>query len=481
MASEGPLGEDCPDGGEDVEEKGVLGAEGEPVLGNGLGDVKGTERTLMYPNVKLLMSLKPTRSMHAYVIVRKYVIDQWYDCGRTESRPLGLEQHVDFETPVNVQYHVGIDDFQRVSFVIYDGDYFNTKNGYFFAKMDLQLNELLFGETYNFPIYRETDVLCTLGVTVTLSYDAAETVTLPTDDFPGLNPEELAAEKLKIAFFKDEPPTFASLEKVTPFFMEKFGTYVFRVHALNLMSPFTIDPDLLILEATQVRIALCKGSSVRPDSDPKLQQLWASMPVSKKYDINVLELKISHEDLTGERDVKKDGDPSLRLVFQVLVKNTGTAAEMDKREFIVSTVSMMVTEVLEVARKTIKAEPNVAKKLKLAVNFKQARNMAKQEKVETSTKADGGAKKARADAKKGGYDSFDEEIEKMIQPIAPEPGSDEDELGAAQVEVEVIVSKGKKRPKSPFGTLTLYAKREDVAVKCEPGFSVYIEKLGKKL
>lgn len=429
--------------------------------------------TLTYPKLTLRLSLQCTRSMHCYIKVKKFVVDTWYDlgdAGATESLPVKIGETINFEKEIEVQYHVAIDDYQRLSFSIYDGDFLNTTAGYFFASIEMQMRELLFGGENAFQVYRQDDHLCNLTVKVALSYDYENTVTLPTHQYgPDMSPEDISLERLKVAFFRAEAPTLSSLREATPHFWEMFGTYSFAVEAMGLLSEQTIDPTKIQADSTQVRIRFCHGHQKEPDWSPRLKVLWTSMPVMKVYDVQVLEVKISHEDLTGERDVKKNGDPDARIVVQVLVKNIGEQSNMDRSEHTVSTVSIPLSKIIALGKKT-KATKSAGELRKCFIKepLKQAKNLAKRD---DPSKPVGGD-----DA---GYDSFDEILDSMTRAeVADSPAEESD--GHAQASTQAQPQQ-KKQIKDAFGYFVMRVKREDVSVKCESGDTVYEEKLRLKL
>lgn len=475
--------------------------------------------TLTYPKLTLRLSLKSTRSMHCYLKVKKFVIGAWYDlgdAGMTESLPVSIGSTVRFDTPIEVQYHVAIDDYQRLWFGIYDGDFLNTKGGYYFASIEMQMRELLFGQNNVFQVFRDEDYLCELTVDVEVTYDAEERVTLPTGQVPeGLTPEQASAESLKVAFYKSEPPTLISLRVATPHFWELFGTYVFAFEALGLLSSNSIDLGKIIDDATTVRLRLCLGDTKEPDHSNRLEALWTSMPVLKVYDVQVLEVKISHEDLTGERDVKKNGAADARIVMQVIVKNIGDPSFIDRSDQVISTLSIPLIEVIELAKKTTGAtkKSSELRKCIRKWDFVQAKNLCKMaDPNKKQAKRDGGlfgflsnkggqsginkGKDGEITEKGGSRDSFDEIIDEISGSHAQTEDSATtmtngntssiDPRSARATysgEANAINSNGEnaKKEQHRWGQLILRVKREDIQVKCEAGDAVYEEKLKLKL
>ena len=140
-------------------------------------------------------------------------------------------------------------------------------------------------------------------------------------------------DKRPMAFFQSLAPTENDVRMKHPEHLSKLGTYSLEILCRDLCN----EPEEIMTEACFVNIRACLNIDRKHDpagemtflplDSPRLKVIWQSQKnYVKPYVVNALEIKFSHEVLTGEESfskiIKGDVSRQLKLVIDVQVGGT---------------------------------------------------------------------------------------------------------------------------------------------------------------
>jgi len=279
------------------------------------------DRVLIYPRAVVSIVLDLPRAKKCYIVVKTKILDDVIELGRTESlESTGIEP-LEFQRTVEVTYYTGIDDEQKAIFEVMDGDIMaSSAFGYLFYSAVVSVGELFRG-SMRLRMAREKEHLgyLTIRSEMDVTYDIVNV---------------LNENKRSIAFFNSEPPTDQLVRDHHDKFSVPYGMYSIELLCRNILdhemkslsdSCYVITKMFLNVESFPTPEAP-NWSFVELFSNRKLE-LWSSLRNYKKpYNVNALEIKVSHSQLTGEllfqRVLKKKTQRKLKLVVEVHVGGT---------------------------------------------------------------------------------------------------------------------------------------------------------------
>ena len=231
-------------------------------------------RTLVYPSLKLRLSLKATREMQCYIVVKMRIKNTIQLIGKTNTIFPSIDKLTPFWGDINVTMFVGIDDAQSLIFEIYDGDRLGVSDGYLFHGHEILISSLANSIIHEIPITRETtgsrsSPVCWLGIKLELD-SVAQSVSLNTKD------------PVKLGFFHPRPPEKDAVREATPFILSDSATYIVSFHLLDVLNNKVVNPKYLNRRATvYLKILLSDPQEFVHDTereDDLLKVLWKSMP-----------------------------------------------------------------------------------------------------------------------------------------------------------------------------------------------------------
>jgi hypothetical protein len=140
-------------------------------------------------------------------------------------------------------------------------------------------------------------------------------------------------DKRPMAFFQSLAPTENDVRIKHPEYLSTLGTYSLEIICRDLCN----EPEEIMTEACFVYVRACLNIDRKPNpsgemtflplDSPRLKVIWSSQKnYVKPYVVNALEIKFSHEVLTGEESfmkiLKGDVNRQLKLVIDVQVGGT---------------------------------------------------------------------------------------------------------------------------------------------------------------
>ena len=132
------------------------------------GDLDYGMTNMIYPVLKMKLSIVATRPMCTYIKIRAVVKGETLEIGQTET--IMGSQEPKFQTEIKAMFYVGIDNQQKVGFDIYDGDGLAVGSGYLFGRIEVPMYEILRPHRWKtgYGIYRSKLLIATLFVTPTI-------------------------------------------------------------------------------------------------------------------------------------------------------------------------------------------------------------------------------------------------------------------------------------------------------------------------
>jgi len=101
------------------------------------GDLDYGMTNMIYPVLKMKLSIVATRPMCTYIKIRAVVKGETLEIGQTET--IMGSQEPKFQTEIKAMFYVGIDNQQKVGFDIYDGDGLAVGSGYLFGRIEVPM------------------------------------------------------------------------------------------------------------------------------------------------------------------------------------------------------------------------------------------------------------------------------------------------------------------------------------------------------
>ena len=292
------------------------------------------ELILQYPKVQFQIGIETIHSLDCYIKIWTKIRDRTAFIGTTETiqydESIGIYNFIQiFEIP----YLIGIDSNQMVIFEIFAGDTKKIRNGYFWESVCTKLPFIIRADTIQLDIYRGEDSLGLLHIKPALGTPHEQAVSLK------------AAGTESMLFFKPKIPTLDSLRENLPTIKQQFAFYTLGFKTFYICQ---INEQVLG-ERGSIFMKICtnrsdgeedegkkgSGDDEEENDDEKLiekpqrvynespksrnlVELWKSSQVTKKpYNVNILELKFSHEDITDDSDLRVAINEDSKLIFQI--------------------------------------------------------------------------------------------------------------------------------------------------------------------
>ena len=479
------------------------------------------QRTIVYPTLTLTIAIECTRKMQCYILAKKRVNGVWYEVGRTNTLHCTPGLNEPFNKSFEVMYHVGIDNSQSLLLEIMDGDHLFCGSGYYFGCVQMDVSDLQQSPYRVCPVSRADRVdisrkeLCALHVMTELD-TAGQTLTPKTK-----NP-------LKIAFYRQRPPTIEDFRNAFPSFTDTFGTYLVNVSTHGIASEHTIDPSIITDNTRMyVKFLLNHPDYSDHETDPDaLECLWESSKAmdtgsgkgKHKFKVFCPVTKIEHILLAGSRDIDNHGDKNKRLLIHLYAEGLNTKDSRTGPRLL-SYAEIPVSDLISVALETAVGndegdveERMLSKRTRskaIKLNFRQVENLAskkfneaKEEKIaeKNAMRDSGHIQRMSMQVTKltnalGGdnigiredYDSMEEELQMVSKrPLDEHEISEikrEESLKNIQKDNTFNSKKyrmGQRRDAGIYGSITLRIARVEVEVKTTSGDEVYEMKLKKK-
>jgi len=303
------------------------------VRGSQAGSVNGddiSERILLYPKVIFQICIETIHSLDCYITVWTKIRDNIAPIDTTETikydDSLGI---FTFSKTIEIPYFIGIDNDQMVIFEIFDGDTKQIRQGYFWASVSIKLPFIVRAESVKLDIMRGEDFLGSLYIKPSLG-SHEQKVSLK------------AAGEESMLFFKPKKPSLDSIRAAIPRLKQTFAFYsvAFKTSFICQVS------EKVIGERGALFLKICTNRSDKADDSEKdgkegedkeegeiekVERIYEEKPTSrnlvtlftsslvttKPYDVSVLEVKFSHEDLTDDQDLRVPINENAKLIFQV--------------------------------------------------------------------------------------------------------------------------------------------------------------------
>lgn len=355
-------------------------------------------RQLVYPKMTLSFGLQCDRNLICYLKVSTQVKDELIVAGYTETISYQQLEYTAFSKSLDITYRAGVDDNQMLIIDIMDGDYLRIQQGFQFVTLVARVSELN-KDIIRLPICTGGSEVGELIIKVDMGVES-ESVSIEEKD------------KIKVGFFKTPRPTIDSLRELYPFFREEFTYYSFQLKTKKCVLPRSYSA---FGESGYTQMKICISHGKKNDSASRhLKQIWESMRVRKApFDIISLDIKLSHELLTGSFDLTKHFDPSTRLVFQIWAGGTGSSP--DEPEILLRYTTIRLKKLIK------KAAHGGGKFHRCLVRVFDLENTADKGKKDEKAgdKEEGGKGNSR--------DSFDDEIDQLC--VFKESGPQDEETG----------------------------------------------------
>lgn len=279
------------------------------------------ERILLYPKVIFQISIESIHNLECYITVWTKIKDKIAPIDSTETvkydESLGIFK---FAKTFEIPYLIGIDNDQMVIFEIFDGDTKQIRQGYFWAAVSIKLPYIVRAETVKLDIMRGEFYLGALHINPSLG-SHEEKVSI----------KEAGTEKL--LFFKSKKPSLESIRAAMPTMKQVFAFYNIAFKT-GFICPVG---KKLLGERGAIFLKLCTNRTNKEvgnngdgefktnefvyeetPTSRKLVTLWtSSLVTTPSYDVKVLEIKFSHEDITDNLDPRLPIDENANLIFQV--------------------------------------------------------------------------------------------------------------------------------------------------------------------
>ena len=255
-------------------------------------------------------------------MVKTKVLNELITVGRTDSLESADIEPIEFKTKIELTYYTGIDDDQMAIFEIMDGDVLGTSAfGYLFYTVTLPVADLFRGNL-KLRLARDKEQLGYLTLRTTMDI-TSEVVNVVSEN------------KRSIAFFESSPPTDDIAREKHEKFTVPFGMYSIELLCRNVLDH---EPAEILHDSVYIIAHMYLNVEEFPtEESPKWKfvdifharkmEIWSSLKNFKKpYDVNALEIKFSHQQLTGEllfkRVLSKKTQKQLKLIVEIHVGGT---------------------------------------------------------------------------------------------------------------------------------------------------------------
>lgn len=272
---------------------------------NGHRTRKLKDRRLFYPQVHFRIAIDVPSFHNFYVAVRTKVLDDIFDLGVSETLHSTDENSMSsFKKEFSTVVYSGIDDNQKIIVEVWEDNDLYVRNGYVFSSVQFDISNLEKSRSV-FDLNR-SDSLKLGNVYIFSSYDVKlQVVSLST------------INNISSKFLRSRPPSAEDMMVLYPSFLEKFLFYNIDI-CCDDICPYEKD---VMRESgfVFVRMCVCPDSSKNPWSED-LKFVWQSVSYFEdSNNINVVEIKISHESFVGRRDIDFLGSNECSLVVQVYI------------------------------------------------------------------------------------------------------------------------------------------------------------------
>lgn len=485
------------------------------------------QRTIVYPTLSLTIAMECTRDMQCFVLAKKKVRGVWYAVGRTDTLHCKPGLNPPFNRILEVMYHVGIDNGQMLLLEIMDGDHLMVGSGYFFGCVQMSVSDLQQKPYSKLEVNRtdKDDVigidLCTLHVQVELNTVGQ-----------CLSPR--CKDPLKIAFYRQTPPTLDDFRRAFPTLSDTFGTYILSINTKDIATKHSIDPA--VLSATNTRIYLKfllndpTGHYSDIETDPDgLECIWQSSkamdtgrPGKHRFKVFCPVTKIEHTLLAGTRNIDDHGGDNRKVLIHLYAEGLNSKdSQTGPRllSYTEITVKDLIAQALNTAVGTEEAEvedrvlSKTTRKIKLAFrqveNFTSKKYREKQEAREEYRQELRNSSRIRAvsvvmkrhvstalsgdlfHGKDDDYDSMEDELNEVVKRPADdrERHVEKEKIRESLFSEKIVGMSGTRRhlPRKgtdgealKFGHVIISIGRVETEVKTSSGDDVYEDKLRKK-